>query len=108
MNITINFLMFGWRKACEELTKRLDPELPFYYHTSTHHRCYERELPDFSQSRSKPRKECIARRELLTSNIGSRVTMASSICIHVQYHNIPVELPPPPNMPGDITDHSYF
>ena len=102
--------MFGCRKACEELTKRLDPELPFYYHTSMHHRFYEGELPDFSQSTSKPRKERIARRELLTSNIGGRVTMAQhgASSIRTQYHNVPVELPPPPNVPGHITDHSYF
>ena len=94
--------MFGWRKACEELTKRLDPELPSYYHTSTHHRFYEGELPDFSQSKSKPRKERIARRELLTSNIGGRVTMAQhgASSIRTQYHNVPVELP------RSITQHA--
>ena len=102
--------MFGWRKACEELTKRLDPELPLYYHTSTHHRFYDGVLPDFSQSTSKHRKEHIARRELLTSNIGGRVTMAQhgASSIHTQYHNVPVEFPPPPNVPGHIADHSYF
>ena len=103
--------MFGWRKACEELTKKLDPELPFYYHhLHVPLRFYEGELPDFSQSRSKPRKERIARRELLTSNIGGQVTMAQhgASSIRIQYHNVPVKLPPPPNMPGHITDHSYF
>ena len=41
--------MFGWRKSCEELIKRMDPDLPYYYHTSTHDRIYEGELPKFDE-----------------------------------------------------------
>ena len=91
--------------------KRLDPEFPFYYHTSMHHRFYEGELPDFSQSTSKPRKERIARRELLTSNIRGRVAnMAQhgASSIRMQYHNVPVELPLPRNVLGHIAGHSYI
>ena len=107
--MNVHYVMFGWRKAYEELTKRLDPELPFYYHTSTHQRFYEVELPSFSQSTSRHCKECIARRELLISNIGGQVTMAQhgASSIRTQHHSVPVELPPPPDMPRHITDHSY-
>ena len=105
--------MFGWRKAVEELTKRLDPELPFYYHTSTHHRFYEGELPDFSKLASKSdQKIHISRRELLTHKIGGRATLAQhgATSIRTQYHNVPVELPPPPvsTVPAHLAEHSYF
>jgi hypothetical protein len=42
----------------------------------------------------------------MTSNIGGRVTMAQreATSIRTQHYNVPVELPPPPNMPGHITD----
>ena len=81
-----------------ELTKRLDPHLQFYYHISSHQRFYEGELPDFSKPASKPRKDHITRRELLTSNIGGRVTLAQhgASSIRTQYHNV---LPPSPDMP---------
>ena len=103
--------MFGWRKATEELTKRLDPNLPFYYHTSTHRRFYEGQLPDFSEAPIKPRQQHPSRRELLAGNIGSRVTLAQhgATSIRTQYHNVPVELPPPPGatLPQHLSEHSY-
>ena len=99
--------MFGWRKACSELTKRMDPQLAFYYHTSTHHRFYEGDLerPDLS----KPRNVHIARRELLAGGLGGRITMVQhgARSIRSQYHNLPVELPPPPGMSSHIVEHSY-
>ena len=102
-------VMFSWRKACVELTKRLDPQLPFYYHTSTHHRFFEGDLPDFSVPSNKQRKEHVARRELMTSRIGGRVSMAQhgASSIRTQYHNVPVDLPPPPNISAHLIDHSY-
>ena len=67
----------GRRKACQELTKRLDPRLPFYYHTSQYQRFYEGERPDFSHPGSKPKKDKhAARRELLTTSIGGHTTLA--------------------------------
>lgn len=101
--------MFGWRKACEEFNKRMDPELPFYYYTSSHERFFEGDRPDFSVSSGKQRQQHAARRELLTSNIGGRATLVQrgATSIRTQYHNVPVELPPPPNMPAHVSDHSY-
>ena len=101
--------MYGWRKSCEELSKRINPDLPYYYHTSTHHRFFEGELPDFNQPSQKPRKQRVSRRELLANNIGGRVTLAKhgDTSIRTQYHNKPVDLPPPPNVPIHLTDHLY-
>ena len=78
-------------------TERLDPNLPFYYHTSTHKRFSEGQLPNFSDAPKKPRQQYASRRELLTHNIGGRVSLAQcgATSIRTQYHNVPVELPPP-------------
>lgn len=101
--------MVGWRKACQELTKRMDPDLPFYYHTSTHRRFYEGELPNFSVPPKKKREKTAARRELLTDAIGGRATLAQhgATSIRTKYHNVPVELPPPPSCPIHAAEHSY-
>ncbi len=40
-NFTIKRAQFEWRKLCLEYQKRMDPALPFYYHTSSHDRFYE-------------------------------------------------------------------
>ena len=91
-------VMYGWRKVCLEYAKRLDPDLPFFYHTSTHQRFYEGDMPSFSLPPKKQKTRRVARRELATGNIGGRVTMAQrgAGSIRAQYHNIPVELPSPP------------
>lgn len=102
--------MFAWRKACQELTKRLDPELKFYYHTSTHQRFYEGERPDYSQPASKPRREPRAsRRDLISGNIGGRtvLTTRGASSVRTQFHNVPVELPPPPSIPVHSAEHMY-
>ena len=41
----------------EEFKKRMDPELPFYYHTSKHNQFYEGLMPDFSVKPNK--KNCL-------------------------------------------------
>ena len=100
--------MYGWRKATDELTKRLDPNLPFYYHTSTHQRFYEGAMPDFS--RGYKEKKRVPERKLIVGNVGGRVTMAQrgATSIRAQFHNKPVELPPLPSSANPILmDHSY-
>lgn len=91
----------------------MDPSLPFYYYTSND-RFYENEMPDFNAPRSKPAKEDRPpRRELLVSNIGRRasIPVRSSLSVRAQFHNVPVNLPPPPNAtPAErlLAEHSYF
>ena len=43
---------YGWRKVYLVFMKHNDPELPFYYHTSTHTRFYGTEMPDFNYMRT--------------------------------------------------------
>ena len=101
--------MYGWRKACLELSKRLDKDLPFYYHTSTHHRFFEGDPPDFSKPSDRPCALRVARRELMAGNLGGRASLVQrgATSIRTQFHNVPVELPPPPSVPAHVSDHSY-
>ena len=87
----------------------MDPQLHYYYHTSTHRRFYEGKLPSFNEPPQKKQEKRVARRELLTGNIGGRATLAQhgAASIRTQYHNIPIELPPPPSCPIHIAEHSY-
>ena len=62
-NFTTKQVKVGFRKACLEFTKRLDPDLPFFYHTSSHTRFYEGPLPDFSEAPKKQKKKRVPRRE---------------------------------------------
>jgi len=83
---------YGWRKATEEFIKRMDPDFPFYYHTSGHRRYYTDLMPDFCTKPAKPKKpSCIPRYELLGAS--NRITLAvhgeSSVC--TKFHNIPVD-----------------
>ena len=101
-------VLFGWRKVTAEFMKRLDPDLPFYYYTSAHSRFYEGEMPDFSVPSSKTKQDRPPRRELLGS--AQRVTLAvrGSSSIRATFHNIPVDLPPPPSATNlGLAEHSY-
>lgn len=104
--------MYGWRKACCEFVKRMDPDLGFYYHTSTHQRFYEGEMPAFDIPAAKPKQKRVAQRELLSGGVGGRVTMAQrgAGSIRSKFHNVPVELPPPPSITltqQQVLEHSY-
>lgn len=43
-HFTLRKARYTWRKVCTEFTKRLDPDLGFYYFTSSHDRFYESQL----------------------------------------------------------------
>ena len=101
----------GWRKVAHEFMKRLDLDLPFFYHTSGKHcfneGCLMPHLSHFDKDPGKKQKR-IARYELLSSN--SRVTVAvpgsPSVC--TKFHNAPIQLPPPPQTTNQfIHEHSY-
>ena len=75
-----------------EFSKRLDKDLPFYYHTSTHHRFFEGDRPDFSKPSDRPRAL-----QLMAGNLGRRASLVQrgATSIRTQFHNVPVELPHP-------------
>lgn len=109
---SLSQVWYGWRKICAEFVKRNDPELPFYYYTSAHTRFYEEDMPDFNQPPKKQRElRRPPRRELLSMNAGSRVTfpVRGSESIRARFHNVPVNLPPPPGSKYEVLDeHSYI
>ena len=87
----------------------MDPDLPFYYHTSTHTRFYEGVMPAFDAKPSKKSQEKrIPRYELLGTN--DRVTMAvrGASSVRTNFYNAPLEFPPPPGIRNlFIYEHSY-
>ena len=110
-NFTSKEVRYGFRKICNEFMKRLNPDLPFFYHTSSHTRFLEGPLPGFNQSSVKNRRKHarVSRREHLAAFVPGRASMpvSGSLSVRAQFHNQPVELPPPPNTPSIPFEHSY-
>lgn len=97
---------------CFEFVKRMDPELPFYYHTSAHQRFYEGEMPSFSEIPKKTRKQKRAPRRELVGDVGRRVSfpVQRTSSIHASFHNAPVSLPPLPDACSStrvLAGHAY-
>ena len=113
-DFTLKHVQFEWRKCCLEFMKRMDPSLPFYYFTSAHDRFYEGPRPDFSQpgqSKRNPRNQRSRRIEQPGNLVKGRVTLPvpGSRSLRMQFHNLPVDMPPPPNSHKEIHmfEHSY-
>lgn len=99
-NFTVRKVQDTWRKLCIEFTKRVDPGLPFYYYTAAHDRFAEGPLSNFDvkkQSKRNPRHMRVRRAELLQTDT-RRVTLPQpgSKSTRMQFHNIPISIPPPP------------
>ena len=56
-NFTSKEFKYGFRKIGTEFSKRLDADLPFYYHTSSHTHYSEGPLPEFSQVKRRQRRK---------------------------------------------------
>ena len=87
-------VFYGWRKVTQEFLKRMDPSLPFYYHTSTNTRFYEGVMPEFDKKPAKKHQpKRIPKYELLGTS--ERITMAvrGATSVRTQFHNVPLELP---------------
>ena len=108
-DFTLKQVQHGWRKASIEMSKRLDPQLPYYYHTSSHDRYYEGERPSFDvQSKPKSRVVRPRRRELVSTLMSGRASLpvAGSKSVRMQFHNLPVDVPPVPGTEAHISDHT--
>ena len=65
-------------------------------------------MPDFSVPATKPRNT--PQRELLGSSHRVAFAVRGASSIRAMFHNVPVYLPPPPNMQGTdrlLSEHSY-
>lgn len=111
LNFTAKQVTFGFRKMCTEFNKRLDPNLPYFYHTSSHTRYSEGPLPDFSQATTKKRRKSrkVPRREQPVAFTLQRATLPvhGSISVQTQFHNQPIDLPLPPTALQHVLEHSY-
>ena len=110
-DFTTKKVQYGFRKICNEFVKRLDDKLPFFYHTSTHTRFSEGPLANFDEQSNRPKRKArsIPRREQPSAFAPRRATLPvrGSVSTRVQFHNVPLELPPPPTGPIHLFDHSY-
>ena len=98
------------RKVCLELSKRLNPDLGYYYHTSEHDRFYEGERPTFDvAAKKKPKQKRVRTREQLSELVFCRATLPipGARSVRMEFHNLPVELPPPPTVHHPLSDHTY-
>ena len=71
--------------------KQMDPELPFYYHTSKHSRYYEGVMPEFSVQPAKSKPKKLPRYELLGENKRTTFSVRGDSSIRAQFHNAPVD-----------------
>ena len=89
--------------------KRMDPDLPFLYHTSKHSHFYEGLMPDFSVKPAKKKEpKRLPRYELLGANDRISFSVHGDSSIRAKFHNVPADLPPPPGTYNPCThEHSY-
>ncbi len=109
-NFTLKQVQLAWRKICLEFEKRVNPNLPYYYFTSSHDRFYEGRRPNFEDNPKKAKKS--QRMPVMESSVVFKSGRASmpvnrSLNIRAQFHNIPAVIPPPPSVPVQLDEHSY-
>ena len=73
---------------------------------------YKSEQPSFDnpgKSTRNPRKQCPRQIELLSGMASGRAMLPvpGSRSIKMQFHNLPVALPPPPGIAPHVADHTY-
>ena len=101
-DFTLKRVQYAWRRSCIEFSKRIDPNLPFYYFTSSHDRFHEGPRPSFSVPPSKPRVQRVRQREMLTGQAPGRTSLPIS-----GSRSARLSMPPAPCQPSHITDHMY-
>ena len=109
-NFTTKEVKFGMHKIISQFSEHIDPDLPFYYYTSAHSRYYEGSHPDFDKPPVKqPKEKRIPRREQPAAFGPRRATMPvrGTLAVRPKFHNVPLELPIPPNGPIVLHKHCY-
>ena len=115
-HFTVKQVQLEFRKLCIEFMKRMEPDLPFYYYTAAHDRFHEGPLPDFDQPRPRerkssrnPRHQRVPRRDQLGSLLAGRATMVTpgTLSTRAKFHQVPIDLPPPPGADTHLIDHPH-
>lgn len=110
---TLRQARYTWRKACVEFAKRLDPDLGFYYFSSSHDRFYEGERPHFDEHPTTGIKiKRLRAREQPANLMFGRATVPTpgARSTRMQFHNLPLNLPPtctPGTAQQYVFEHSY-
>ena len=110
-NFTSKQVQLAFRKVCSEFDKRLDPKLPYYYHTAAHTRYSEGPLPAFDITSSKKKRK--SRKNPIRETPAAFVIKRASLPVHgstsvrIQFHNHPVDLPPVTNEHQHTFEYSY-
>ena len=92
--------------------KSINPDIPLYFYTSSHHHFYEGEMLSFSEMPKKPKRAKRAPRLELMGDIGRRLSLPvrGSWSVRAKFHNVPVALPPLLNACTTtqiLSEHSY-
>ena len=74
-HFTLREVRYTWTKTCIEFAKRLEPNIGFFYFTSSHDRFYEGQRPDFSEKCDKSKNKRVRRREQPANLAYGRSTM---------------------------------
>ena len=110
-NFTLKEVKVNFRKVCMEFGKIIDPNLSYFYYISSHHRFAEGELPDFDQPKTSKRKKHSDRPPKTESSAFvpgcATLPVRGSLSIRPQFHNKPLDLPPPPSAALHMSEHSY-
>lgn len=109
-DFTLKRVFYAWKRMCLEFAKRVDAKLPFYYFTSAHGRFYEGPRPSFNvPPQRQPHASRPRQREMLAGQAPGRTTLpvTGSRTVRLNYHNVPISMPPAPQAHSHITDHPY-
>ena len=109
-NVTTKEGKFGTCKIIPQFSKCIDPDLPFYYYTPALSQYYEGSHSDFDRPPVKQPKRKGYQEESDLQLFGPmHVTMPviRTLAVRSKFHNIPLELAPPPNDPIAFHEHSY-
>ena len=100
-----------WRKCCIEFSKRLDPDLGFYYFSSAHDRFFEGDRPNFDEKHTRSRRpKRLRRREQPSHLMFGRATLPErgARSTRMTFHNLPLPIPPPlESTKQHVFEHSY-
>lgn len=101
LNYNLKAIQNRWRVICNEFTKRIDPDLPFYYYTSEKNRYRIHDMPSFDKPTStRPARldfQRLIRREDVGHVVVGRTTMPvrGTRTVRQQFHSNPASLPQP-------------
>lgn len=108
-HFTLREAQYTWRKACIELSKRLDPDLGFYYFSSRD-RHYEGDRPHFDEKPAKVVKRRLRTRKQPAKLTFGRTTLPTpgARSTRMTLHNVTLPIPPPLESGEQQTfEHSY-